>query len=254
MSRLYEEKFNNQGCLMRIVQFNNNYDIVVEFQDERKYRVNNTYSNFKAGCIKNPYYPSLYGVGVLGTKYRARINGKFMKEYYTWAHMIERCYDEKLKLKQPAYKDVMCCEEWLLYENFYEWLHSQENFDKWYNGKRWALDKDILNKGNKIYSPENCCLIPQSVNCLFLKREASRGKYPIGVRYEEGKFRAICKNSIIGKSEELGCYPIMEEAFNVYKNRKETIIKQIAEKEYKSNNITKKCYEAMINYQVEIDD
>lgn len=178
-----------------------------------------------------------------------------MREYYTWAHMIERCFDEKLKTKQPAYKDIKCCEEWLNYENFYEWLHSQPNFDKWYNGKRWALDKDILNKGNKVYSPENCCLIPQSVNCLFLKREALRGKYPIGVTYKNDGFVACCNNSLIGKREELGSYSTPENAFYFgYKPYKEKIIKQVAEIEYESGNITEECYKAMMEYQVEITD
>ena len=254
MTRLYEEKLNNQGCLMKIIEYNNSSDIVVEFQDEYKHRVNTIYANFKIGSVKNPYHPSLYGVGILGTKYRARIDGKFMKEYYTWAHIIERCFDEKLKAKQPAYKDIKCCEEWKNFEKFYEWLHSQPNFDRWYNGKRWAIDKDILNKGNKIYSPENCCLIPQSVNCLFLKREAERGKYPIGVSYRKDGFLASCNNSFTGRREELGYYSTPEKAFQAYKKYKEKIIKQVAKKEYESGNITEQCYKAMMEYEVEITD
>lgn len=256
MSHLYEEKLNNQGCLMRIVEYNNSSDIIVEFQDEYKYRTKTIYANFKSGSIKNPYYPSLYGIGILGAKYQARINGKFMREYYTWAHMIERCFDGKLKSKQPAYNDIKCCEEWLNYENFYEWLHSQPNFDKWYNGKRWALDKDILNKGNKTYSPENCCLIPQSVNCLFLKREALRGKYPIGVSYKKDEgFVANCNNSVTGKREKLGSYSTPEKAFYLgYKPYKENIIKQVAQIEYDNGNITEQCYKAMMKYEVEITD
>ena len=240
---------------MKIVEFNNNTDIVVEFQDEYKYRKNTTYGNFKSGSVKNPYHPSLYGVGILGAKYRARIDGKFMREYYTWAHIIERCFDKKLKMKQPAYTDTSCCDEWLNFENFYEWLHKQPNFDKWYNEKRWAVDKDILNKGNKIYSPENCCLIPQNVNCLFLKREAERGQYPIGVHYKDNGFVARCRNPFIDKTEELGNYSTPENAFyQGYKPYKEKIIKQIAQIEYENGNITKECYNAMMNYEVEITD
>lgn len=254
-SHLYEEKYNKQGCLMKIVEYNKSFDIVVEFQDEHKYRVNSTYSNFKTGCIKNPYYPVVYGVGVVGNKYiTVDENSKSTKEYVIWYHILQRCFDEKWKEKYPWYKDTKCCDEWLYYPNFYEWLHSQPNFDKWYNGKRWAIDKDILVKGNKLYSPKVCCLVPQSVNCLFLKRDAARGEYPLGVRYENGKFKAVCQNSLIGKSEELGCYFTIEEAFNAYKIYKEDIIKQIAEIEYKDGNITKQCYKAMINYKVEIDD
>lgn len=254
MNHLYEEKYNNQGCLMKIVEYNKANDIVVEFQDEYRYKINTIYANFKNGCVKNPYYPSLYSVGILGAKYSARINGKFMREYYTWAHIIERCFNENLKTKQPSYINIKCCDEWLNYEKFYEWLHSQPNFDKWYNGKRWAVDKDILNKGNKVYSPENCCLIPQNVNCLFLKREAQRGDYPIGVRYKDGRFTASCHNPFTNKKEELGSYSTPEKAFNVYKTYKEDLIKKVAEIEYKAGNITDECYQAMMKYEVEIDD
>lgn len=251
---LQEEKYNNQGCLMKIVERNKANDIVVEFQDKYKTRVHSIYGNFKSGSIKNPYYPSVYGVGVIGTKYPRSANCKNIKEYETWRHILRRCYDSELKGRQPTYNNVSCCEEWLCYENFYEWLHAQPNFDKWYKGKRWAVDKDIFVKRNKIYSPENCCLVPQNVNCLFLKREAERGVYPIGVRFRDDSFIASCHNPFTNKNEEIGSYSTSEKAFGVYKAYKEDIIRQVANIEYKNGNITKDCYEAMMNYIVEIDD
>lgn len=249
-----ETKYNNQGCLMEIVEYNNSTDIVVEFQDKNRTRVKTQYCNFKSGSIKNPYYPSVYGIGITGNKYPRSINCKVTKEYDAWIHILQRSFDDKCKAKQPTYNDVTCCKEWLNYENFYEWLHNQPNFDKWYNGKRWAIDKDILVKGNKIYSPETCCLIPQNVNCLFLKREAERGKYPIGVRYTDDGFLATCRNPFLNRTVELGCYSTPEKAFQVYKKYKEMIIKEVGWTEYKTGNITEKCYRAMIKYKVEIDD
>ena len=38
------------------------------------------------------------------------------------------------------------------------------------------------------------------------------------------------------------------------KEYKEYIIKQVAQEEYAKGNITKQCYEAMMNYEVEIAD
>lgn len=254
INRIGEEKINNQGCSMKIVEYNKFSNIVVEFQDEHKYKVNNTYGNFKAGCIKNPYYPSVYGVGITGIKYPTHINCKNTKEYHAWTEMLRRCFDEEHNNRQPTYKEVICCEEWLFYENFYEWLHSQPNFDKWYNGKRWAIDKDILFKRNKFYSPNTCCLVPQNVNCLFTKREADRGKYPIGVKESEWGFEANCHNPFINRSETLGSYATPELAFNAYKKYKENLIKKVAQIEFEAGNITEDCYQAMMNYQVEIDD
>lgn len=254
-NKLGEEKLNHQGCLMKIIVYNNSSDIIVQFQDEYKAEVNTCYGNFKSGSVKNPYYSSVYGAGIIGIKYPVSINCIVTKENEAWRHIIQRSYDIILKNKQPTYQNVTCCNEWLLYDNFYEWLHSQENFDKWLNGKRWAVDKDILNKGNKIYSPENCCLIPQNVNCLFLKREAERGKYPIGVRESSNGFIAKCHNPFTNKGEELGNYSTPEKAFYLgYKPFKEDIIKKVAQIEYDNKNIIKQCYEAMMNYKVEIDD
>lgn len=239
---------------MKIIEYNKSDDIVVEFQDEHKYKVNTIYGNFKSGSVRNPYYPSIYGIGITGCKYSSKENGITTKEYNAWVDILKRCFIKKTKDKQPSYKDVECCAEWLNFEVFYEWLHNQPNFDKWKNGKRWAVDKDILIKGNKIYSPETCRLVPQNVNCLFLKREAERGKYPIGVRYTENGFLAKCRNPFLDKAVELGYYSTPEKAFEVYKVYKENIIKQVAEIEYKNGNITKDTYKAMMNYKVEITD
>lgn len=239
---------------MKIIEYNDCNNIIVEFQDKYKTKTHAQYCNFVSGSIKNPYYPSIYGVGVVGNKYPRTINCKNIKEYDTWIHMLQRCFDDKLKKKQPAYNDVTCCEKWLNYENFYEWIHSQENFDKWVTNDRWALDKDILIKGSKTYSPETCCLVPQNVNCLFLNRKALRGDLPIGVRQNGKKFEANYANALTGGRETLGKYTTPEEAFLVYKSHKEKLIKQIAEIEYKVGNIAKRCYDAMMNYKVEIND
>lgn len=254
MKHLYEEKYNNQGCLMKIVEYNKASDIIVEFQDEHKYRVNTIYGNFKSGSVRNPYHPSIYGIGITGCKYPTKVNNVSTKEYNAWIDMLKRCFMKKTKDKQPSYKDVECCKEWLNFESFCDWLHKQHNYDRWKNGYRWAIDKDILIKRNKVYSPDTCTLVPQNVNCLFLKREAERGEYPIGVSYRSDGFLASCHSPFTDSREELGYHSTPEKAFITYKTYKENIIKQVAEIEYKDGNITEECYEAMMNYEVEIDD
>ena len=239
---------------MMIVVYNEQTDIIVEFQDEHKARVHTSYGNFQRGLVKNPYLPSVYGIGVIGIKYPVSIKSIRTKEYCVWHSLIKRCYDQKTRERQPSYKIASICNEWLLFENFADWLCSQPNYDKWLNSERWALDKDILVKRNKVYSPKTCCLVPQNVNCLFLKRESQRGNYLIGVRYSSDGFMASCHNPFTNKNEIIGCYSTSEKAFAAYKNYKKDIIKRVAEIEYNKGNITKQCYEAMINYVVEIDD
>jgi len=55
-NRIGEEKNNYQGCLMRIIQYDNSNSIIVEFQDKCKYKKKSSYNNFIKGEIKNPYY------------------------------------------------------------------------------------------------------------------------------------------------------------------------------------------------------
>ena len=257
--RIGEEKENNQGSTMKIIEYRNSNDIDIEFLDDFHYKVYGTrYRYFNIGNIKNPYYPTVCGIGITGIKYPVRIDGKPTKEYNTWHHMIQRCFDKKFKEKNLTYKNATCCKEWLLFENFYEWLHSQGNFESWNNGNscNWALDKDILVKNNKIYSPETCCLVPSNVNTLFVRQDNQRGNLPIGVCKDKNtqKYTSICMNPITGKPEWLGRHDTPLKSFYKYKSYKENIIKQVAIDEYTKGNITKQCYEEMMNYNVEISD
>ena len=249
IDRLNKTNLNNQGCLMKIVEYNKANDIIVEFQDCYKTKVHTRYTHFLSGDIKNPYFPDVLNIGISGNKYNRK-----GKEYVTWRFMLIRCFDNDYKIGMPTYQNVTCCEEWLLYDNFYEWLHSQSNFNNWINLRLSAIDKDILIKGNKIYSPETCCLVPQNINALFVKCDNNRGDLPIGMTYnkQHNKYQVRC--SLNHHNINLGYYDTPEEAFQVYKKYKEKIIKQAAQEEYSKGNITKKCYEAMMNYKVEITD
>ena len=232
---------NISGLQMKCIEYYNSSNISVEF--ENGYVVHNVqWGNFIRGRVKDK--------SITTTK-----DGKLSKEYYTWIHMLDRCCNEKIKKQKPTYKDCICCDEWLSYENFYEWLHGQENFDIWSKLSWSAIDKDILVKGNKIYSPETCCLVPINVNSLFVKQDINRGDLPIGVFMRNGKYNAYCANPLLNKKAMLiGSYDNKEDAFLCYKHYKENLIKQIADIEYNNQTITKECRDAMYVYKVEIDD
>lgn len=254
LNRLGEEKYNNQGCLMRIIEYKDCKDITVQFQDNYRAKIHTSYRWFLLGNVKNPYHPSVYEVGIIGAKYPKCINKKHTKEYIAWTSMLKRCFSKKLKDDNPTYNDVVCCEDWLLYEKFYEWIHNQENFNKWLCEAQWNLDKDILIKGNKIYSQETCCLVPHNVNLLFAKRDAKRGSLPIGVIRFGDRYRADCRNPFTNKHDNIGYYDTPEKAFQAYKAYKEDLIKQVAQLEFSRGNIIKRCYDAMMKYEVEITD
>ena len=195
--------------------------------------------------VSNPYHKSVFGVGYFGIgKYNSKIH---LKIYKTWASMLQRCYDLKYQEKYLTYIGCSVDEKWHNFQNFAEWI--EENYETNLI-KSWCLDKDILVKGNKIYSPKTCCFVPNEVNVLFCKANIIRGKYPIGVTKVGNKYRTIVH--INGKQVHLGYFDTPEEAFLTYKIAKERQIKEVAEK-YKEQ-ITEPTYQVLINYQVEITD
>lgn len=94
--------------------------------------------------------------------------------YVVWCDMLRRCYSEKYHKKKPTYKGCSVCDEWLLFSNFKRWF--DENYIDGY-----CLDKDIIVKGNKVYSPDTCCFVPKCINSLLTNRKMHRGLEPIGV-------------------------------------------------------------------------
>ena len=133
--------------------------------------------------------------------------------------------------------------------SIYEWCHKQIGF----NNKGWHLDKDLLTKGNKVYSENTCVFIPKEINLMLIKSTASRGEYLIGVYWNKKDNAFIAQvGKSKGKQEKLGFFKTELEAFNAYKEAKETFIKEQAEK-WKSQ-IDERAYNALMNYQVDITD
>jgi hypothetical protein len=249
LKRLGETKTNNQGEIMFIVEFNSQNDIKVQFKSTNEI-VKTNYGNFLSGSVKSHFTPSVYGAGIVGLAEKYDKNLKPLIAYKRWTDMIERCYSERCKTKQPAYRDVTCCEEWLFYPNFKKWY--EENYYE-IEGQRMQLDKDILHKGNKIYSPENCIIVPQCINNLLLKREKCRGNLPLGVTYNKNTNKYSVYLNYNNDNKFSSTYNTPEDAFYLgYKPNREKFIKQIAD-EYREQ-IPNKLYEALYNYKVEITD
>ena len=82
-----------------------------------------------------------------------------------WNNMYTRCYSNKYHEKSPQYTDCSICDEWLDDKQvFYDWV--AENYYT-FGYEQIDLDKDILVKGNKIYSPDVCIFAPHSINTYF---------------------------------------------------------------------------------------
>ena len=254
INRTGEKNINNFGSEMIIIEYRNAIDIDVYFPEYDWIANGVRYAHFKDGGIKCPYEKSVFEIGYIGEgEYKVLENGKATRVYNTWMHMLERCYDEKLHEKRLTYKDCEVCEEWHNFQNFGDWYN--ENYYE-IEGERIELDKDILVKHNKIYSPDTCIFVPHKINSLFTKRQNDRGESVIGTSPKNGKYVVQCCliNPKTGKSkqEHLGYYDTQEKAFKIYKYYKEKNIREVAD--YYNDKIPQILYNALYNYIVEIDD
>ena len=232
----------------KILKYNGATDVEIQFL-KTGYEMVAQLGHIKNGKVKDPYSPSVYGVGIIGTKYPSKINGVQTKEYELWQSMLRRCYSDVLKKKYPTYESCEVSDKFKSYEYFYEWCNKQIGF----SNQSWQLDKDLLIKGNKVYSEDSCVFIPAEINKLLVKSDKKRGKYLIGVHWCNTKkvfVAKVAKNK--GKQEHLGLFKTEIEAFNAYKVAKESFVKEQAEKW--KDKIDKRAYNALINYEVDIDD
>ena len=232
----------------KIVKYNDSTDVEIRFL-KTGFESTVQLVQVKSGNVKDLYSPSVYGVGILGTKYPSTISGVKTKEYGIWYSMLTRCYSDANKKKYPTYEGCEVSDNFKSYEYFYEWCHSQIGF----GNQDWHLDKDLLIKGNKVYSEYSCVFIPTEINTVLVKSDKIRGEYPIGVCWSKTNkaFMAqVRKNK--GKSEHLGYFKTEIEAFNAYKVAKEAFVKEQANKW--KGQIDERAYNALMNYQVEIND
>jgi hypothetical protein len=162
------------------------------------------------------------GVGINDADYmtqRKTDAGKWICPFYrAWTDMLRRCYSEKNKRWNPAYSGCTVSPQWHSFSEFKRWMSQQD-----YEGN--DLDKDLLFPGNKIYSPETCIFISQSLNKFVADNKASRGEWPLGVYWHKGngRFAAHCRNPFTGKQVHIGLFDDPESAHESWRNYKHQI-------------------------------
>ncbi len=170
------------------------------------------------------------------------------KEYSHWSNLIKRCYLKSCQDRATSYSGCSVSEEFRKFSFFYDWCQDQVGF----SSERPEIDKDLLIKSNKIYSPETSVFLPKEINTLLIKQSSKRGEYPIGV-YMEKKY-GMLKSQIRhnGSKLFLGYFDNEDDAFRAYKHKKEELIKNLANKHI--NTLDKKSYSALMAYEVLISD
>lgn len=197
----------------------------------------------------------VHGVGFNDQTHVAKQeDGTYAKSYRLWTKMLGRCYSPSIHKDFPTYIACEVSENFKSYTFFKEWCDKQVGYDEFDDcGAAFQLDKDILVKGNKVYSEDTCCFVPKRVNNLLVTSKTRRGEHPVGCHVAVGGKKYLVHITDDKKTRTyLGGFATAIEAFSVYKNAKEKIIKRTAN-EWK-DRIDERVYQALINYQVEITD
>lgn len=193
------------------------------------------------------------GVGYNTSNMPTKVNGKHTPEYVMWREMLRRCYSAEFKSRFPCYDGCVVAVEWHDFKNFHGDLIKMTGYENIHLGRSYNLDKDLLLKGNKIYSKETCSIVPQEINKLITSRKSKRGKYPVGVHFSSSKGKFVVQISLDGKNNlHVGYFNDENSAFLAYKSAKESRIKELAEKH--KNCISESVYLALINYEVSEND
>ena len=236
---------NNCGKLV-VLEYKGHLDVIVKFIDTG-YETTTRANELRKGEVRDRSLPSVCGVGIIGNGI-TRVCGVETRDYQLWKSMLCRCYDEKYSNKYPTYKDCEVSDNFKYFPYFKDWCSKQT----WFGKEGWQLDKDILVKGNKVYSEDTCCFVPKDLNSLLTHRKKDKGLYPVGVSYKPRINRYIAQIRKFKENIHLGCFNTPDEAFNAYKEAKEDYIKEVANKW--KDQIDPRVYEALMNYQVEITD
>lgn len=131
-----------------------------------------------------------------------RIDGKkyFCPYYSKWRGALSRC--NNTNGLSPTYEDCEVSLDWKYFTDFKKWA-TVASFGR---PKDLDLDKDILVKGNRIYSPETCVFVPSYVNRVLVDNRSNRGTLPWGVSYSPKDKRS--------KSERIKPYRVEITSFN----------------------------------------
>lgn len=159
----------------------------------------------------------------VGSKYRVVWRCPY---HVRWEKMLKRCYSDNFHKKSPSYKYCEVFEDWLTFSNFRGWMEKQD-----WEGKE--LDKDILLRGNKIYSPDTCIFVHKKVN-YFILEGGSDKELPLGVSWhtKDKRFRVRVRNPITGKVEHLGNFLNSGTAHVAWCNRKIELVEVLSEEGY----------------------
>lgn len=86
----------NGGVDCVVIKYKSTKEVWVKFLDIHGYEVSTQLTDLKFGKVKNPYAPSIHGVGYVGVgKHKVSVASRKTKTHQVWSSMMERGYCEK---------------------------------------------------------------------------------------------------------------------------------------------------------------
>lgn len=170
----YENTFfwTNEGYLIKIIEYINISDVVIQFQDQYGFIAHTTLQNIRKGQVHNPYKVNKFG-GYEGDSIYTR-NGEYKYLYRIWYNILVRANDTAYYAKYhnsvtDAYDYCTIDPTWLNFSNFALWYDTEKS--KLNPAFSYEVDKDLLFRfyctetcGKKCYGPKYCVLIPHELN------------------------------------------------------------------------------------------
>lgn len=194
--------------------------------------------NLPRGSFRDPYARVVEGVGYMGVG----VHCSRSRAFNVWNNMIKRCYEKIKAHNNVTYEGCSVESSWHNYQNFAEWYYKQLN-----NGVN-ELDKDLLVRGNKVYSEDTCTLIPYQLNIALQENRVNRGHFPPGVYFKKKNKNFIAQLALgDGVQKHLASCATAEEARRIYLSAKKEQLKELAE-QYK-HLISEEAYHALYKWE-----
>lgn len=190
---------------------------------------------------------AIYGFGIndANNPVQPVVNGKHVvcPFYSKWTDMLRRCYSKSYHKNHPTYANCTVHPDWHLFSNFKAWMEQQE-----WQGKH--LDKDLLAPGNRLYGPDVCIFIENSLNTFLVSQKKSIRDTLVGVRWHKKarKYTATCSNPFTKKNEHLGLFTCQLKAQEAWRKRKHELACQLADMQ-KDHRVAKALRVWFINWK-----
>lgn len=234
----------NFNGVCTVISYVNNKNVLVMFEDGTLVKCRS--GNLKNGVVNNPNRPSVFGVGICDVK---GVKCNQNKKYQLWYSVLRRAYSDVYHKDKPTYKDVEVCERWKRFSSFSEDVEKIPFFEKSISDN-YELDKDILVRGNRMYSPDTCCFVPRQINAVFGVKRKPDSDLPTGVAFNNKLKKYVCSVCQEGvKSQHIGVFKTSEEARAAYVEFKLKRLRGLAE-QYKGQ-IDQRVYDALMNWNFE---